>query len=395
MIIMSCSGGIVGGFVYIAKRIVNIIWIIGPILAIVSLIYNLTMMLKNPDDEKTKKKKKNSVMALIILFFIPFLVNVAMQLTDNNISACWKSANSGIVINTKYQNPYGDNPDKTKSIFIDPGKYEKGDKAGIYGFSGDIIKIGVIGNSYTYYNDTGSILAALGKVTGKKMVVVYMGHGGASLTSIAGRGDNWYEAWNNTSDQQKCERNLTIDKLLNKDYFNLGRPGKWDVIILQNNATPTVDGTYNSDLVMMPHVINKVDSPNRILFNATYFGDQKRADGHAKTCKKYKCGVMNSGIMFRNYYDWNNLRIHDKYDHQSGKGAYMYAVAWYSRLFGKESIKDFIPLYNSDSGTVKEFASSCIEHIKGNNSQQNVNKEIARKIQQYVYNNYEKYVMFR
>ena len=51
MILMSCSGGIVGGFVYIAKRIVNIIWIIGPILAIVSLIYNLTMMLKNPDDE--------------------------------------------------------------------------------------------------------------------------------------------------------------------------------------------------------------------------------------------------------------------------------------------------------------------------------------------------------
>ena len=83
------------------------------------------MMLKNPDDEKTPKKIKNSVMALIILFFIPLLVNVAMQLTDNNISACWKSANSGIIINTKYQNPYGDNPDKTKSIFIDPGKKEK------------------------------------------------------------------------------------------------------------------------------------------------------------------------------------------------------------------------------------------------------------------------------
>ena len=128
MILMSCSGGIVGGFVYIAKRIVNIIWIIGPILAIVSLIYNLTMMLKNPDDEKTPKKIKNSVMALIILFFIPLLVNVAMQLTDNNISACWKSANSGIVINTKYKNPYGDDPEKTKTIFTDSDKYEKGDK---------------------------------------------------------------------------------------------------------------------------------------------------------------------------------------------------------------------------------------------------------------------------
>ena len=133
MILMSCSGGIVGGFVYIAKRIVNIIWILGPILAIISLIYNITMMLKNPDDDKTPKKIKNSVIALIILFFIPMLVNVAMQLTDNNISACWKSANSGIIINTKYQNPYGDNPDKTKSIFIDPGKYEKGSSANVNG----------------------------------------------------------------------------------------------------------------------------------------------------------------------------------------------------------------------------------------------------------------------
>ena len=73
----------------------------------------------------------------------------------------------------------------------------------------------------------------------------------------------------------------------------------------------------------------------------------------------------------------------------------MYAVAWYSRLFGKESIRQLIPLYNSDSGTVGEFASSCRDHVRGSNSQQNVNKETAARIQQYVYNNYEKYVMFK
>lgn len=394
MILMECNSSLLGNFLAAVKNVVNIIWIFGPILAILSLIICFINMMRNPDDEKASKKVFNSIKALIILFFIPTFINVLMLLLGNNFnfSACW-NGNYTFNYESSYTPP--DSNNDRSSIIINPEEYEKGGKSSVYGFSGEIIKIGIIGNSYSYVNDPGSMLAALGKKTGKKMVVVYMGHGGASLSSIAGRNDNWYEAWDNTSGQQKCASNFSIEQLLNKDYFNLGRPGKWDVLILQNNATATVSGTYNSDLVMIPHIINKVSSPDRILFNATYFGSQKRADGHAKTCNRYKCGVMNCGVMFRNYSDWENLRIHDSADHQSGKGAYMYAVAWYSRLFGKESIREFIPLYNSDSGTVKEFASSCRDHIKGSNSEQNVNKETARKIQQYVYNNYNKYIMFK
>ena len=391
---MDCNSEILANILSAAKGLVNILWIIGPILALISLAINLVNLMRDPDDKKLPKKISNSVKALLFLFFIPTIINVVMLMLGNsfNFSACWNrdyTANYG----SSYISPV---PERDKSKVINnPDDYEKGVKSGSYRFDNEIIKIGLIGNSYTYVNDPGAMLAALGAKTGKKMIVVYMGHGGASLSSIAKRGDNWYEAWNNITGQQICENNLTIDQLLNKDYFGLNRAGKWDIIILQNNAIPTVNGTYNSDLDMIPHVINKVSSPDRLLFNATYFGTQSRADGHAKTCNKYKCGVLNSGVMFRNYYDWGNLRIHDASDHQSGKGAYMYAVAWYSRLFGKESIRQLIPLYNSDSGTVGEFASSCRDHVRGSNSQQNVNKETAARIQQYVYNNYEKYVMFK
>lgn len=133
MLLVSCSGGIVGGLVYIAKRIVNIIWVIGPILAIISLIYNITMMLKNPDDEKTPKKIKNSVMALIILFFIPMFVNVTMKLTDNSISACWKSANNPMEINTSYKDPYDNGDTKKSTIYTKSDTYEKGNSAKVNG----------------------------------------------------------------------------------------------------------------------------------------------------------------------------------------------------------------------------------------------------------------------
>ena len=394
MILTECNSLALGNFFAIAKNIINVIWIFGPILAIISLAINFVNMMRNPDDKKAPNKITNSLKALFLLFFIPSIINALMLILGNsfNFSACWNNDYT-IDYNSTYI-PSDSNKNK-HNVINNPDDYEKGKKAGGYGFDNEIIKIGIIGNSYSYVNDPGSMLAALGAKTGKKMVVVYMGHGGASLSSIAGRGDNWYEAWNNTTGQQMCESNLSIDQLLNKDYFNMNRSGKWDILILQNNATPTVSGTYNSDLSMIPHIINKVNSPDRIIFNATYFGTQKRADGHAKTCNKYNCGVMNCGVMFRNYSDWDNLRIHDSSDHQSGKGAYMYAIAWYSRLFGKDSIREFIPLYNSDSGTVNEFASSCRSHIRGSNSQQNVNKATASKIQQYVYNNYEKYVMFK
>ena len=67
---MNCNDGIIGSFIYIFKNILNIIWIAGPILSILSLTINITILAKDPDEKKTIKKIKYSVIALVILFFI-------------------------------------------------------------------------------------------------------------------------------------------------------------------------------------------------------------------------------------------------------------------------------------------------------------------------------------
>ena len=124
---MNCNDGIIGSFIYIFKNILNIIWIAGPILSILSLTINITMLAKDPDEKKTIKKIKNSVIALVILFFIPVLVNVVINLVDNDFSDCWNSVEKKANLNPIYMDPTGDN--KKKSIISNPNSYEKGQKS--------------------------------------------------------------------------------------------------------------------------------------------------------------------------------------------------------------------------------------------------------------------------
>ena len=124
---MSCPGQVMSGFVYIAKTIVYLIWIMGPIIAIVSLSYNLALLMKNPDNKKLPKKVKNSVIALILLFFIPTLVFLTVSLTDNDFSACWKSAKVRFSLSTTYEDPSG-NKNNNKSIYTKQDEYQTGKK---------------------------------------------------------------------------------------------------------------------------------------------------------------------------------------------------------------------------------------------------------------------------
>ena len=124
---MSCPGQVMSGFVYIAKTIVYLIWIMGPIIAIVSLSYNLALLMKDPDNKKLPKKVKNSVIALILLFFIPTLVFLTVSLTDNDFSACWKSAKVRFSLSTTYEDPSG-NKNNNKSIYTKQDEYQTGKK---------------------------------------------------------------------------------------------------------------------------------------------------------------------------------------------------------------------------------------------------------------------------
>lgn len=77
------------------KKILRIIQIVGPIILIVTLYFDITKLVANPDDKKTTKKIINSVLATVLLFFIPFLVDLVLKLMGENysISSCWNSSN--------------------------------------------------------------------------------------------------------------------------------------------------------------------------------------------------------------------------------------------------------------------------------------------------------------
>ena len=123
---MDCSSAVLGNFMAIAKGIVNLIWIIGPILAIFGLIINIIKMARDPEDKKLVKRLHNCIKALFILFFIPTIINALMLMLGNkyNFSACWNK-NYSINRNASYIEPYSGG--KKNSIVSNPGDYEKGE----------------------------------------------------------------------------------------------------------------------------------------------------------------------------------------------------------------------------------------------------------------------------
>lgn len=122
---MDCNNAELGILLYYFKNILNIIWIVGPILAVISLAINFTMMVKNPDDKKVPKKIKNSFIALFVLLLIPTIVNAFMLIANDSfeISACWKQNIEKPSLNPSYVNPYQEN---NQSIVSDPSKYDYG-----------------------------------------------------------------------------------------------------------------------------------------------------------------------------------------------------------------------------------------------------------------------------
>lgn len=122
-----CSDPGLANILGIIKKFVNILWIFGPILAIISSVINAVKLMSNPDEKKYKGLFKNSVMALLFLFFIPLLVNVVMGLLDESfeVAACW---NQGASVSTNGQTSgYIENGgNKTGSLLTDPSKYEVG-----------------------------------------------------------------------------------------------------------------------------------------------------------------------------------------------------------------------------------------------------------------------------
>ena len=128
MILMECNDVTLGSLLAILRNILNFVWVLGPLLAIVSLTINITMLVKDPDDKKIPKKIKNSILALFILFFVPTIVNAAMYMLDDNtqLSACWAGDIGTPSSDAKYIDPHAGS--KKNSILSDRSDYEKGEK---------------------------------------------------------------------------------------------------------------------------------------------------------------------------------------------------------------------------------------------------------------------------
>lgn len=122
----ACQSKALENLLRIAKKALGLIQVVGPILAIVSLTIIFIRLLNNPEDKKLLKNLKNSVIALVILFFVPLIVNVAMNLADDSfsLSSCWNSISDEVNPSTYIE----DSNNNKQNIIGNPDKYEKGEK---------------------------------------------------------------------------------------------------------------------------------------------------------------------------------------------------------------------------------------------------------------------------
>ena len=124
--VKSCSDPGVIIIITIVKRVLSLIQMLGPILAIVSLGILFTQHLINPENKKLKNRIKNSVMALILLFLVPYIVNMVMLLCDDSFvfSTCWNYEETVQVFGSKTTYIELDNSRPPQSIITFPGDYD-------------------------------------------------------------------------------------------------------------------------------------------------------------------------------------------------------------------------------------------------------------------------------
>lgn len=117
----SCSDPALATILAVIKKFMNILWIVGPILAIVGAGIALFKLLSNPDEKKYKSLFKNMLMALLFLFLLPALVNAVMGLLDGtfDFATCWNQAESISQTTSQGSNYIDPNKDKT-TIYTDP-----------------------------------------------------------------------------------------------------------------------------------------------------------------------------------------------------------------------------------------------------------------------------------
>lgn len=258
--------------------------------------------------------------------------------------------------------------------------------------SDNCVKVLLIGNSYTYYNGYGEILSRLGEKANKNLLVVRATRGNTSANDLI-KVKLEYVAWLNGKKVQSG--NAPLNEIAKIDFCKLDRPAKWDFIVLQNNAT--LDGTYTGDIATFKKVSPWIQTPKNFIINCTHFSTSVKEDRllkHQKAQKECGCSLIDTRAYFKKYnsvytdHKWiDDLTIKDKYYHQSPAGMYINALCTFAKIFGVDEFSvdgktNGVPLYNTDSGTAKEFITNKFK--AGNKRGTSIPKSFAYSLQSFV-----------
>lgn len=126
-----CSDYGIAALLSIIRSFLDIMQIIVPIVLIVMVTIQFIQMMVSPDDKKSTKKLLNKFVAAVIFFFLPFIVNLMVNMMPEtfSLSACWRSAKTTKETLDARESTYIVNSKKkAKSIYVSADKYELGDK---------------------------------------------------------------------------------------------------------------------------------------------------------------------------------------------------------------------------------------------------------------------------
>ena len=98
-----CSDYAIAKYISIVKSAISVVHIVVPIILIIMLAVQFTMLTLNPDDNGGKLKKSliNKIVAAVIVFMLPFVLNLVMSLvsttfelfkTPFDFGNCWNEA---------------------------------------------------------------------------------------------------------------------------------------------------------------------------------------------------------------------------------------------------------------------------------------------------------------
>lgn len=122
-----CSDYALANMLDIARRIVELIQLIAPILLILMAMVQLIQLTINPDTKDGIKKILNKVYAAVTIFSIPVIFNISIGILPDDFSvvSCWNQAKVMREISKETKNTYISlNDKKASSILINSSDYE-------------------------------------------------------------------------------------------------------------------------------------------------------------------------------------------------------------------------------------------------------------------------------